>query len=62
MFTFTKVCWILSLLTNIFINIRLEKGRKQWFPHIGLCDYSLSCIKMNLYFGRNDIDTKILNI
>lgn len=29
--------------------------------YIGLHDYSLSCIKMNLYFERNDIDTKILN-
>lgn len=28
MFTFTKVCWTSSLLANIFIKIRLEKGRK----------------------------------
>lgn len=32
MFTFTMVCWIVSLLTNIFIKIRLEKGRKKWCP------------------------------
>lgn len=32
MFTFTVLCWILSLLTNIFITIRLEQGRKQWLP------------------------------
>lgn len=31
MFTFTVVCWILSLLTNIFITIRLEKGRNDGF-------------------------------
>lgn len=30
--------------------------------YTALCDYSLSCIKMNLYFERNDLDTKILNI